>query len=92
MKKILLVALILPLLGICSLAQAHTSINVGLGFYGAPAYYAPAPVYYAPAPSPAYYYPATPEVVYYSGVPYEVVYYGGYRHYVRYYGHPHYRY
>jgi hypothetical protein len=91
MKKFLILTIALLSLGAIS-AQAHVSVGVGVGFYGAPAYYSPAPVYYTPAyypaPVPAAYYatPASPEIVYYSGIPYSVVYYGGCRHYVRYHG------
>ena len=57
MKKLLLAATALTMLGTAASADAAVAVGVGIsspGYYYAPP---PAPVYYAPAPDPYYYGP-----------------------------------
>jgi len=95
-KKIVsLVAVGLLVAGASTLAQAHVTVGIGIGF---PGYYAPPPVVYAPAPvyvqppvyQQGYYAPApvyaAPPVVYAAPPPvyYGRPYYGGGYGYRRY--------
>jgi hypothetical protein len=74
-----------------AMARDNVSFSVSLGvpFYAAPAYVAPAPVYYAPPPPVVYYRPA-PAPVYYAPPAWGVTVYSapGWRHH-HYRGHYH---